>query len=251
MDFDADPDEEEADDGEDDEEEIPPPDPRRVAARCGVFAALAYRAALDGNPTWDDREGRHGRLIAWIDGTVIRDELEPTERALLETPLGRLSAEDVRDGSWLVEPAAVLAWSLSRFDLPAYDRLVLADEVADAIAFQESPWTLPDEAMLRDEDEIEEAWASALTVHWRLREYGLRPRPMDFERFVRDCTWAPLTTDGLRLRRGDLLLRGRSLAKAVGDIFDECRQVAPERHRALEWLRGGNAVLWSEVTADT
>lgn len=248
MDIDDDPDDEDADDAE---EEIPPPDAWRVAARCGVFAALAYRAALESNPTWDDRKGRHGRLIAWIDGTVICDELEPTERALLETPLGRLSAADVRDGSWLVEPAAVLAWSLSRFELPRYDRLVQADEVADAIAFQKSPWTLPDEAMLRDEDEIEEAWASALTVHWRLREYGLRPAPMDFERFIRECAWAPLTPIGLRLRGGDLLLRGRSLAKAAGDVFDECRQVAPERHRALEWLRGGNAVLWSDVTADT
>jgi hypothetical protein len=193
----------------------------------------------------DDREA--ATPLDWIDATSSATARAHRTRS---TPLGRLSAEDVRDGSWLVEPV-MLAWSLSRFDLPAHDRLVLADEVADAIAFQESPWTLPDEAMLRDEDEIEEAWASALTVHWRLREYGLRPRPMDFERFVRDCTWAPLTTEGLRLRRGDLHLRELTLAKAVGDIFDECRQVAPERHRALEWLRGGNAVLWSEVTADT
>lgn len=251
MDFDADPDEEDADDGEDDEEEIPPPDPRRVAARCGVFAALAYRALLEKASPEDDRSGALRDLRTWVAATGEVDaELEPSERALLDAPFGAPSPRDLCDASWLVEPAAVLAWSLRRADLPAYDQSVVGEEVAQSISFLESPWPVATEAILRDEDELVAGWSSALTVHWRLREYGVRPVPRDFRRFIRECAWAPMTTAGLVFRDDDLVLRGRTLAEA-GDDFDECRSIASERQRAFEWLLGGNAVLWSEVTADT
>jgi len=237
---------------EDDAEEVPAPDARRVAARCGALVALAYRSLLErgGSPPPDDTD-RLG-MLAWIDASApdVAGEIEPAERALLERPVGSLSEVQVRDASWLVEPAAVLAWSLGRMDLPAYDVAVDGERVARAIGFLDAPWTAPDAATLRDRGELEDAWASALALHWRLRQWDGDHKPMDFARFVATCRWAPLHTRGLALWDGDLLLRGRRLAKA-GDDYPECYSLARERHRALEWLLGDNAVLWSDVTTDT
>lgn len=232
---------------DEDDEEIPPPDDGRVAARLGVLLAIAYRAYLE---TADaDAKTARSKLLAGIAENGIEDELEPKERTLLELPIGQLSPMEARDASWSVEPAVVMAWSLRLTELPPYD-VGVTGALLEGIDFLEAPWPLLWQADLREQDELEAGWASALTVHWRLREYGLRPTPIDLRKFVRTCKWAPMTTKGLKLRGGDLLLRGQTLAEA-GDVFDEVRSIAQERHRAFEWLIGGNAVLWSKVTADT
>ena len=144
----------------------------------------------------------------------------------------------------------MLAWALDRYELPRYDEQVDGPEVSDAVDFLSDPWCLPDEALLRDEDEIDRGWASTLALHWRLREQSLSPEPMDFERFVAGCRWAPLSTEGLDLRDRDLVIRGIPVAEASDDLAHECIEIAMERHRAFEWLIGSES-RWSDVTTDT
>jgi hypothetical protein len=234
------------------EDELPPPTARRVATRAGVLVALAYRALLEGE-TARASEAReaHERLLAWIRTPDVAGELEPAEREAIECPVGGLTRRRTVDDSWASEPAAVLSWALGLFELPHYEEQVSGADVASSIDFLEDPWLLPAGAVLRPETELLAGWASALTVHWRLREQVHNPGPVDFPDYVARCEWAPLTLDGLALRDRDLVVRGRLVTEAETDVVHECLEIARERHKAFEWLTGGDTSLWSEVTTDT
>jgi hypothetical protein len=237
---------------EDDDEEIPPPTARRVAARAGVLVALAYRSLLEGETARESelREA-HERLQAWALGPDIAGELEPKELAAITSPVGGLPQRRLIDDSWSSEPAGVLASALGLFDLRGYDEKVSGEDVASAIGFLEVPWYLPEGALLRPDEEVMEGWASALTLHWRLRQQVHHPGRVDLVDFVEHCEWAPLRLDGLALRDRDLVVRGRLVTEADPALVHECLEIAQERHKAFEWLTGGNASLWSEVTTDT
>jgi hypothetical protein len=240
------------DDGDDDAAKVPPPTARRVAARAGVLVARAYRALLESEEKRRAQARKaHGHLLAWLRATEIAGELEPSEREAIETPLGELPERRGVDDSWSSEPAGVLAWALGLFDLPRYDRQLDGADIANAIDFLAEPWVLPEAALLRAEEEIESGWAVALTLHWRLRNQVHHPGPVDLVDFVARRTWAPLTVEGLEIRERDLVVRGRLVTEADPNVVHECLEIAQERHRAFEWLLGGNASLWSEVTTDT
>jgi hypothetical protein len=236
-----------ADDEEEDDDPVRPT-ARRVAARCGVLVSVAYRTLMEVG-TNDAREA-HAELLDWMRAPALREEVEAAERAVIEADLGRLSRKQEVDHSWASEAAAVLAWAVGRYELPRYDEQVDGGEVSDAIDFLSVPWVLPDEAILRDPDEVDRCWASTLTLHWRLREHRLRAEPIDLERFVAECEWASLSTEGLDLRDRDLLIRGVPVGEAAEDVAHECLEIAMERHRAFEWLIGSEA-KWSDVTTDT
>lgn len=241
----------EAEDEDEEEPEVAdPPAAARVAARCGVLVALAYRSLLEAS--YEDRpdavKQAHEELVVWVAETPVGAEAEPAELDAVRRPVGALSSRERRDLSWLIEGAVVLAWALGLVELPGHDEQATSEDVANAIEFLARPWPLPDAAFRRDEDEIEERLDGAIAFHWRLRQQDDRPGPMNLRKLV--GTWASLSTPGFRLGEEDLLLRGTAVSAAPEDLFHECMSIAQERHRALEWLVGGEA-LWSEVTTDT
>jgi hypothetical protein len=64
------------------------PAQQRVIRRAVVLATLAHQATLD---PFVDQPGVQAELekaTAWLQGLQLDDELEPEEKALLQTPLG-------------------------------------------------------------------------------------------------------------------------------------------------------------------
>jgi hypothetical protein len=116
-----------------DEVEERRPDATRVAARAAVLMCVVARAGIedDAGERWAPRAARRARKLARR--RELRDEVEADALALHETPLGELADEARLAGGWRVEGVAVLAWALSRFDLPGHDEEVDANEVAAAL----------------------------------------------------------------------------------------------------------------------
>lgn len=233
------------------EEEIAPPVPDRVAGRAIVLSAVACRGSIEKDANDPGAEDLRKKVLAWIDRLGVGPELEAEELRLLETPLGRLEEKKVIDASWRSEGMVVLAWVLGRAELPPYDVQCVPSDVANLLGFLEEREATPlDRPEVRPQDEIEH-WADTyLTLHWRLRQFSLEARTIDFAGYVESCEWGPLITDELGMVDGDLSLGGARVDLAAESDFRSALSIARERHQAFNWLLGYDPV-YSEVSTDT
>jgi hypothetical protein len=153
------------------------PDARRVAARAVVLACVVARASVEYDaaehwaPTAAERAWRIARRRA------SRREAEEHELALLAVPLGELADGPRIDGTWRIEGVAVLAWALSRFELPASDDEADTNEVMAALGMSDGDVDveLLARATLRPRAEIERLAEELLAAHRRLHERGADP----------------------------------------------------------------------------
>lgn len=102
-----------------------PLDPSHVRIQGRLVALLAVAARTlteyDGK---DQEEAREG-IARWITSIGMAAELEPHETTILRRPAGGVEESELAFGSWQIEGAAVLAWTLELFDeLPPYDQAV-------------------------------------------------------------------------------------------------------------------------------
>jgi hypothetical protein len=171
--------------------------------------------------------------------------------SLLSAPLGTLSERQVIDGSWRGEGLGVLAWALGRYELPSYQQAISSPDAADTIGFlTPEAAELIESAVLREPEELELLAERLLALHWRLRQFSIRPEYMDFGSFARTAYFGPLDVEGLELVRGDLAIDGRPLMDVGEARWRECLSIALERQQAANWLCGQEA-LYSDVTCDT
>lgn len=230
---------------------IAPPDGERVAMRALVLASCVCRASLEEAPEHSIARRTYEDLLEWVALTGLREEFEPMEWELVTSPLGGLGQRQRIDLGWRAEGLGVLAWALSRVELPPYDCQVDAPPIGDAIGF------LTDDArqllaapMLRPTAELQRLADLMLTVHWRLRQHSSKREALDFVAFAADCTWADMRLEDTMLIRNDLALRGIPLAEVSESVFQECFSIARERQQAANWLIGTER-LYSQVTCDT
>lgn len=213
-----------------------PPGAERVLARARVLAAVARRAVLE--PDGSDEElGRLREACA-----EVSSELEPEELALVAAPIGALGERQVIDASWRIEGLAVLAWALGLRALGPHDEESEAAALVEALARQAS--------VLRPTVELAGMASSLLTIHWRLVEWRVNPRPIDLESFVARASFGPLSVAGVPLADGDLAIAGVAIAAAPPERVRLATSVARERHRAANWLLGDHPI-YSHVGADT
>lgn len=216
-----------------------PPDRERVGRRLVVLAAVAARSLteFDGN---DLEEARTG-LLDWVEGTGAAAELDRWEATLLAAPAGGIELQDRTDGAWRTEAAVVLAWALGLASLPPPDRIADPADVFEAVGLAADDVTseILAGATLRSPSTLETLRRQLLTVHWRLREFGLRPGAMDLASVVVEHSWGPLTVEGIPLRNGDLEIGGAALVDADGEDVRTAMSIALERHRAVNWLVEG------------
>jgi hypothetical protein len=169
----------------------------------------------------------------------------------LTTPLGRLVQRDAVNASWLTEAAVCLAWALGQADLPDYETEADGADVANTLYFlDDTADAFRARLELRPCEELEAPLDTCLTLHWRLRDFSIRPRSLDFRAFAEQCQWANMRLDQVRLVDNDLSIDGRALTEAPERVWRNRLSIASERHRAAEWLLGQKP-LYSEVTADT
>src|SRR5207253_2694376 len=103
---------------------------------------------------------------------------------------------------------------------------------------------------LRSPDELDACRKQMLGLHWRLRNYTLRPQAMDFRAFARSCWFGELDLTPFRLIDNDLALGEHAINDAPEDAFRSAKSAAIERHLAINWLTGGGDV-YSETDTST
>lgn len=241
---------EEGEEGDEDDEYPPdPPTAERVARRALALTAVTVRALLEQEADDPDAAERYDDLMAWVREIGIQDELEgpdewgrnPGERSILETPLGEMDEQAHVDAMWRTEGLAVLAWALGVHELPPHDQPVDVEALWDSLGFLE-PYrarALLASPTLRPNEEIEALHKRLLALHWRLRDYTLRPRRMDFAEFARTCWFGPLDISEFDLADGDLAIRGVPIDQADPGLFGAVHSATMERHRAVNWLYEG------------
>ncbi len=180
-----------------------------------VMGCVLERGWIEGAATGSDgsapdliyAEAQYEKLMRWIEKLALEEEIETPEKDLLHAPIGTLSEQQVVDATWRAEAVGVLAWALHRFDLPPYDEFVDLSLLAEAMQFLKTEAVrLLTAPCLQSPDELEHLRRQILASHWRLVDFRICPRSMDFGSFIQNAWFGPLTLDGLRLRNGDLVV---------------------------------------------
>lgn len=236
----------------DDEEDADcePPTRERIARRALALCGVTYRALLE----IDRPEGaaqRLDRLRTWLTDAHVWEELEPQEQALVSAPMGTFEQQAAVNGSWRSEGLAVLVWYLGLRELPAHDEQADPGALWDACDFLGAlPPRILQDATTRTSAERERMASQLLGLHWRLRDFGLRPGAMDFRRFADNCWFGKMNVEGVAFAGDDLALHGKPIAEAPRELVTMASSIAMERHQAINWLDGFHPV-YSEVDTST
>lgn len=211
--------------------------------RALALFSVAARAAMEADAARADAGAWQARMVDWLRETGLDAALEPDEARLLAAPPGSLTATEAQDASWRAEGVYVLAWALGIHAPLAHDRLADPNELAGPLGFLgDGVPAAIDAAGLRAEHEVDGFLARQLAMHWRLREYALRPGPMDFAAVVATGGWARLDIDAAALVDRDLAIEGDPIDRAEAGAIARCTSIASERHRAASWLAGADPV---------
>ena len=145
----------------------------------------------------------------------------------------------------------MLAWALGKQQLPNYETQSNGPATAEALGFlKPREQTALHQPRLRPVEEITALSDQIFTLHWRLRQFSLKPEAIDFQEFAKTAWFGPLSLDGLQLSEKDLSIRGMPLARAPEKEWRTVMSITQERHQAMNWLEGHEAI-YSEVTTDT
>jgi hypothetical protein len=235
------------------DEEMTPPAPQRVARRACALATVAARALLEQEDYADPGvEDTRQRILQWVEQIGVHDELEPDEWKVLQRPLGKLVERDALNGTWRLEGLAILAWALKLFDLPPHDRPVDPGKLLPSVGIldAEKATAILAEPQLRSRQEFESLSQRLFAIHWRLRNYQLKPERMNFRQFARTAWFGPLDIAGLPLKDEDLALGDKAIADAPVSLLQNVMSAAMERHLAINWLNG-YAEIYSETDVST
>lgn len=223
------------DDATDLEDIAEPATPAQVAARALVLSVVACRGILDGE---EDRSGARSfwqRVLAWWEPLGLQGELEPNEAEVLSAQFGTLPRQTAVNAGWRSEALVVLAWALGRAEIPPHDQQADPSVIASSLGFLVHDTVLA-APTLRAPHELEQYRDIAFTVHWRLRDFSLRPSAMDFARFCETAWFGPLSLDGVKLVEGDLSVNGQAIARGEQSAVARAMSIAQERHQAINWI---------------
>jgi hypothetical protein len=234
-------------------EDAEPPTAERVARRALALAAVTGRAILEqDDPKSKETKSTYADLVAWVKEVGIDDEFEPEEREVVKRKPGKLDQRQQIDSTWRLEGLAVLAWALKKFDIPAHDELVQVSPLLRSVGIldADAARALLAKPELRSREEIATLRNRLFALHWRLRDYSINPKAMDFAAFAQKCSFGPLNITGLPLVDGDLAIRGARIDRADEDALRAAHSTAQERHLAANWLWEGPE-LYSEASVAT
>jgi hypothetical protein len=218
------------------------PSAKRVARRALGMTALTVRAILEQDAAKDIKKGKeiHKDLLEWVEAVGI-DDLEPDEWKVVQCKAGKLTDRMQIDSTWRLEGLVVLAWALGRCEIPPHDQLVDFNAMWKKLGIfdVDAAKALLKKPQLRSRSEINAIRNRLFALHWRLRNYGLRPEVMDFAEFAKTCWFGPLDLNGLPLVKGDLAIQGKRIDRASEDDLSCAQSAAQERHQAVNWLWEG------------
>lgn len=254
------------------------PTPSRVARRALALTAVTARAILEQgdidlgfrtpeqNPIkrllkwWGGQGDQHEMLLRWVTLVGVEDELEPDEWEVLQRPFGRLDQEQQINSTWRLEGLGVLAWALGRFKLPSHDKLVECHFLWKCLGMLDHSAckAVLVDPTLKHLSQLQAMRRRQLAINWRLTDFCLRHRAMDFIHITGtsfanyDRTWwfSPQEVADLPLVDGDLAIRGKRLDKAAQEDVLIAGSIARERHQAANWLCQGPEI-YSDADVNT
>jgi hypothetical protein len=229
------------------DDDATPQSPGRVAARAIVMTTVTCRSFLEDES--DDVSDFWAQVRRWFDRFDLAKELEGWEQRTLDAPLGHLERQDYVNAQWAVEGLAVLAWALGKIEPLRFDEAVVPGEIVYSLGLLEEEDFLA-KPMLRPVDEIQELQARYFSAHWRLREFSLRSRGIDFVNVAATTWFGPLLIEGLPIRDNDLEIGGLSISESSDRDRQLAMSIVMERHRAANWLLGDSTV-YSETETNT
>lgn len=163
-----------------------PREPLDVARRCLCLELLLQRFGLeaDAEDPVAAREEVRAKWLARIPDLELDGAIVPSERALLERPVGSLSEDDLDELHGRASGALVFLWALGR--LPARPTFASVEDMADIVAEHgllgagsiSKAKETAHAARLRDASELRDAAAAYARVRGKARE------PSDPEKIV-------------------------------------------------------------------
>ncbi|MDX2197412.1 MAG: DUF4272 domain-containing protein [Phycisphaerae bacterium] len=240
-----------------------PPTATEVARRCLCLAAFIMRgqieAAIADNRDVAEARQFAKRLAGFIDEVDMSEWFSPRESQLMTSALGEWKRQQQINATWRCEALTCLLWSLSKLEIPPYDKLAELDALAETV-----PLLRPiDEvreflawATLRESWEISDARDLAESWHWRARthalsigHYGDPPDPK-FDEYAQKAAARMAEDHDMNLIDGDYPAFGVAYREVDDDQFSTLMSIAQERHYALNWLCWG-AISWDDVETNT
>jgi hypothetical protein len=244
-----------------------PQAPARVSRRALALTAVTARAILEQGgvnlslerPKWNPvtwlrhlvagQANQHRKLLQWVQLLGIDDEFEPDEWEVLQRPPGRLEHEQQINSTWRLEGLGVLAWSLSRFEIPPLEQLVECHSLWRNLGLLDVAACkgLLVNSTLRSLPELQALRRRLLAIYWRLTDFYVRPTALDFVQvteasfghFDRTAWFSPQEVAELPLVEGDLVIGGFRLDRVSADELSTARSIAHERYLAANWLCQG------------
>ncbi|MES2641709.1 MAG: DUF4272 domain-containing protein [Myxococcota bacterium] len=231
-----------------------PPDAERVRGRAFALAAVIQRAFLEQASLPAEQYDEYiATLRSWIAERSLGSAFEADEQEFIDTPQGQLDPKETSDATWLSEGLGVLAWALSVADLPAHDEQVDLFALHEVLGFLDDVPPTLEPPRLRAPAELARMHGQLVGIHWRLREFRLRPGPLDFSAFAaRRLAFGrfDIDLDGVALAEGDLAVDDGPLQHAHTGSVQNAASIAFERHRAIEWLADAR-VAYARVDTPT
>ncbi|HUG20633.1 MAG TPA: DUF4272 domain-containing protein [Planctomycetaceae bacterium] len=233
--------------------ETNPPIAEQVAKRALVLAAIGNRGLIENEPDEiEDPQESCDMMLEWLDEIGMSDEVEPEEWKVLQRPVNSLEMQTVANATWRLEGLGVLLWALGVYELPSHDDLVVPADLFDATGIYDNDESLEflKNATLRSKEDLEKFHTYILMLHWRLREFRLRPQAMDFVEFSEDCWLGSFDVSRFEIIDRDVAIGGKSIINANPDLLGLCESIATERHIAANWLLGEHR-LYSQIETHT
>lgn len=215
-----------------------PPGAARVLRRVWVLSAITMRGHLEAASINSVVEP-FARIWKWLERNDALSELEDAERDLLSTPHGRLTIEQKVIAGWRGEGLGVLTWALHVTAMVDHQTAFDPGIIASSMGFLSD--VLPANVrtpQLRSVAELQWQGRRLSSIHWRLREFWLRPRAFDFRSYARTAPRGAFDLIGIPLLNDDLAIAGRPLVQAPRDLAQRSHDMVVERHLAIGWLLG-------------
>ena len=241
----------------DDSLEINLRSPRDVALRLLIEIGIVNRAGLESANSPDEHatanEDRFD-LYAWLINAGADAQMTPFEQVLFKEPVGSVDEGDVRELSFSMESAAMLAWSLRivaiDLGLPAISDggallAALPGPGDDVSGFLNN-------AQLRDLEEIAEAREITEIWWWRFDAEVDREILSQSEREELDDTILVTTEEAMTAGYlqeavgGDFAIDGAKVRDLDEETLDDYWWSTQRRAKALNWLCG-YGTTWDDV----
>lgn len=242
---------------------MPDHEQKAVAFRALALTALLTRTQLEHGAKADPQrmagwQRIHDELAGWMEKEGIDAAVSPSERALLDRPLGAWSDDDIFECVWRSEALTALLWALGMLDaMPAYGR-----RVDEAVINRHIPALRPvapwlESASLRPAGQLQAARQTAELWLWRartemMRRRGTEPPPGEtYEGTIPRAVEHALDEGIIEGPvRGDLDVDGTAFAELEQPQFADAYSVSLERLFAMNWVCG-YADDWDQTPTDT